>query len=765
MLPLCSGENACAASGYQDRSLPEASSPGSASPGKWLIPIFKAVTASCWSPESVVARACNSAVIDGEFSCATADVGERSQKGEAVTASILSKGQNVPLPDDVVHVDVVIGWTESEVEIDASALLLNGDRKVLSDSDFVFYNQRESTDGSVRLLGRSVTEDGAQTRISIDLSAVPATVRTVALAGSVSGGTFADLGKIAFCVVDGAGQGLAEYVTADATTESAFLFGEVYRRDGAWKVRAIGQGWDSGLSGLATDFGVTIDDEPDIPAVEVAVSEGTVAEEKPADAQVVSSGGDTGSSTQVLPDPEVPSGRSPGRGRGVRTTKRVVKKAKPVEFKLAENDAWQPARLFSVVGVGAGEEQERRATSALIATMQAVRPFARALCARMGAPAGAFEGYVEVQYDKGDTKVIPDAVLKVVRGSRVWTGLLEVKTGNGKLKREQLENYLDVARKRKYDVVVSLSNDIPAGPGELPVDVDRRKLAKVALRHLSWAEVAHEARMLLSHGELENDLQVWILSEFLRYLSHLRSGAAEFVDMGRHWVAVRDAVTARTLRASDQKALAVAATWVSLSRHLALRLTAELGVTVKHVLPRRHRTDPAIRNAAVAERLATSGEFEAVLEIPDTAGDLLVVADLRTNKIRCRTTIAAPNEGTAGRRVSWLLKQLQEAPGDVRVEAAFTESGKETCEQLDTVRANPKVLTADRGGEITSFTLEQVFPMGNRRSGTAASFIASVTSASDSFYGKVVQPLRGWVPAAPKQSEPATPEVVSEDGE
>lgn len=72
-----------------------------------------------------------------------------------------------------------------------------------------------------------------------------------------------------------------------------------------------------------------------------------------------------------------------------------------MEFKLAEHEAWQPARLFSVFGVGAGEEQERRATSALIATMQAVRPFARALCARMGAPAGAFEGYVEVQYHQG----------------------------------------------------------------------------------------------------------------------------------------------------------------------------------------------------------------------------------------------------------------------------------------------------------------------------------------------------------------------------
>ncbi|MFE3024103.1 TerD family protein [Nocardia tengchongensis] len=656
---------------------------------------------------------------------------------------MLSKGQNLSLPEDVERIDVVIGWTETEVAIDPSALLLDADGKVSGDRDFIFYNQPESPDGSVRFLGASATEDGAQTRIAIDLTTVPDSVHAVALAGSVGSGTFGEVGKIAFRIVDGAGQLLAEYITADATTESAFQFGEVYRRAGVWKVRAIGQGWDSGLAGLATDFGVVVDDD---------------AETEPAGAAVA-----TGEATETREESGASSASRERANSGVRTAKKPVKKAKPIEFKLAESDAWQPARLFSVVGVGAGDEQERRATSALISTMQAVRPFARALCSRMGAPVGLFEGYIEVQYDRGDSKVIPDAVLKVIRGSRVWTALLEVKTGTGKLKRDQLESYLDVARKKKYDVVVSLSNDVPASAGELPVEVDRRKLAKVALRHLSWAEIAHEARMLLSHGGIEDELQAWILNEFLRYLDHPRSGATEFTDMGRHWVAVRDGVTAGTLRASDQKAVSVADRWASLSRHLALRFTAELGVTVKHVLPRRFRSEPAARNAAVAERLAADGVFEAVLQIPDTAGDLVVVADIRTNKIRCRTTVTAPAEGTNARRLSWLLKQLPDAPGQVQLEAAFSTDGNETCEHLQVVRDNPKILTEGRSGDIVSFTLEQVFPMGNRRSGTAASFISSITSAADAFYGSVVQPLRVWVAPAPKQATSAQSEAVDSD--
>ncbi|WP_137876491.1 TerD family protein [Rhodococcus sp. Q] len=663
---------------------------------------------------------------------------------------LLSKGQNIVLPTDVLQIDAVLGWAETEIEVDASALLLNDSRKVSSDGDFVFYNQPESNDGSVQFLGASATGEGAQARISINLSTVPETVHTIALVGSVGAGDFGDLGKLALRIVDAGGHTLAEYTTADATTEAAFVFGEVYRRGDEWKVRAVGQGWDTGLSGLATDFGVEIDEEPSSAEAEsdVDANDDLLPEHESATNQTE----DTATATHqpIKASSTVAGGK---KTRGVRTTKKAVKKVAPREFTLAEHDSWQPARLFSVVGVGSGDEQERRATSAFIATMQAVRPFARALCGRMGAPAGTFEGFVEVQYEHGETRVIPDAVLKVSRGSRLWTGLLEVKTGNGKLRKEQLENYLDVARKKKYDVVISLTNDVPASAGELPVDVDRRKLTKVALRHLSWAEVAHEARMLLSHGGLDTELQAWILAEFLRYLDHPRSGATEFVDMGRHWVSVRDAVTAGTLRPSDPKALTVADTWASLSRHLALRLTAELGVTVKQVLPRRHSNDPAARNAAVAERLATDGVFEAVLRIPETAGDLIVVADVRTNKIRCRTTVNSPNEGTPARRMAWLLKQLKDAPGDIQVEAIFSERGNEACEHLDAVRVDPKILTNGRSGDIVSFGLEQAFAMGSRRSGTATSFVSSVTSSTDAFYGVVVQRLREWVPAAPKQSE------------
>lgn len=691
----------------------------------------------------------------------------------------LIKGQNITLPEEIEQVDVLITWEDSTFGIDASALLLGADKKVGSDEDFVFYNQQESPDGSVRYLGRRETESGPHERLLVHLSAVPAEVDAIVLAGSVDTGSFGDLGKLSLHLMDASGSPIAEYVTADASTETAFVFGEIYRRNGLWKLRAIGQGWSSGLAGLAEDFGVDvgqdnatdgtdidtdesitaaieIDDDPTAPptpAVPPIVVEATTADEpavhEPATPPVPA--------TPATPIPK------PARPRGVRTTKPVPKKAPLPEFKLAEADTWQPARLFSVIGVGSGEEQERRTTSALVSTMQAVPLFARAISSRVGAPAGSFEGYVEVPYTRGESRVIPDAVWKVSRGSRLWTGLLEVKTGAGKHSREQLENYLDIAKKNKYDVVISLSNDLPAGAGELPVEVDKRKLTKVALRHLSWAEIIHEARMVLSHGGIDNPLQAWILHEFLRYIEHPKSGASEFVDMGRHWVAIRDAISAGTLRAGDPKAASIADSWIALARNLALRFTAELGVSVKHVLPRRAVNDATYRTELTVEELANDGTFSAVLRIPDAAGELKVIADMRTNKVTCRTVVTAPDEGTAGKRVTWMLRQLKNAPPDLLIEATFTGPTSSTCEPHADVRTTPRILTDSQSGQLNSFSLMQTFTLGGKRAGTAASFIGSVTQSAESFYAEVIQPLREWVPAAPKGSDLQREEHIDDE--
>ncbi|WP_372350685.1 TerD family protein [Streptomyces sp. KL116D] len=172
----------------------------------------------------------------------------------------MAKGSNVAVPASAVRVE--LGWRSGPgvPDADASALLLVSG-KVRSDADFVFYNQPTHSSGAVRHDGK-VTTDGAVTdTLFVDLARVEPVIETVVLAASADGGAFGQVPGLYIRVVDAAtGTELARYDSTDATVETAYVLGELYRRQGAWKFRAVGQGYSSGLEGLATDYGITVDE-------------------------------------------------------------------------------------------------------------------------------------------------------------------------------------------------------------------------------------------------------------------------------------------------------------------------------------------------------------------------------------------------------------------------------------------------------------------------------------------------------------------------
>ncbi|GAB2922118.1 TerD family protein [Rhodococcus aerolatus] len=655
-------------------------------------------------------------------------------------------GQNITLPTGARRVQALVSWvegdSEQQCEVELSALLLGESGKVRADEDMVFYNQPESADGAVRYQGVATREDGVEARVSIDLESLDATVATVALVASIDPGTFGSLASVVVSLVDPSTQALARFVLPPLSQESAVHLCDVYRRHGGWRLRAVGQGWSTGLAGLATDFGITVDeDTPD-------TSQSATDVEPPAPPVAVP--------TDVEATPPAP----PRRRRGVRTAR-----PKPIVIappQLADDPSWQAARLFPVAGIGAADEQESRATSALLATMVAVKRFGRSITAHLGAPAGSLETFLEVPFKHGETTSRPDGVLKVARAGTVWTALVEVKTGAGQLRAEQIERYLDVARLRGYDSVVTISNEIAQSRGAHPVPVDGRKLRKVTLHHLSWAEVLHEARMLLAHRGSDDPLQAWITHEFIRYLEHPRSGADLFQDMGPAWVPVRQAVAAGTLRPTDSKVPPVAAAWGKLVTHLRLQLTSELGVEVKEVLPRGPAGTAEARLAGAVALLASDGVLRATMKIPGAAGPLTVVADVRTTQVRVSVEVDAPGEGGPQRRVGWVVRQLKDAPPALLVEVAFAGSADSTCEQLKDVRDSVAPLVLDRTTEVKKFTLTLAAPLGTKRSGVKGGFVSSVVTAVEGFYREVVQPIKPWVPSAPRL--PAEPDVPADDG-
>ncbi|MFE6751629.1 TerD family protein [Kitasatospora purpeofusca] len=187
----------------------------------------------------------------------------------------LSKGGNVSLTKEapgLTAVTVGLGWdvrttTGAEFDLDASAIVLNADGKVLSNSHFVFFNNTSTPDNTVVHTGDNRTGEGAgdDEAINVNLAALPAEATKITFPVSIYDAVarsqnFGQVRNAYIRVVNAAGGAeIARYdLSEDAATETAMIFGELYRNGAEWKFRAVGQGYASGLAGIAQDFGVQL---------------------------------------------------------------------------------------------------------------------------------------------------------------------------------------------------------------------------------------------------------------------------------------------------------------------------------------------------------------------------------------------------------------------------------------------------------------------------------------------------------------------------
>ncbi|MEV0096237.1 TerD family protein [Streptomyces sp. NPDC050738] len=164
----------------------------------------------------------------------------------------MTPGSNIPLPTTRVAVDV-----SAPVRLDVSGLLLTADGKVRNDDDFIFYNQPAGPGVTYRSGGGSAPD-----AIVIDTAAVPAGIEKIVVTASpdAAGQTFQGIEPTATIRGADDGSAIASFTPPQLGTETALVIVEVYLRNGAWKVRAVGQGYANGLAGIATDFGVSVED-------------------------------------------------------------------------------------------------------------------------------------------------------------------------------------------------------------------------------------------------------------------------------------------------------------------------------------------------------------------------------------------------------------------------------------------------------------------------------------------------------------------------
>lgn len=187
----------------------------------------------------------------------------------------LTKGGNVSLSKEapgLAKILVGLGWDArstdgADFDLDASAIMLDSSEKVVSDQHFIFFNNLKSPDGSVEHTGDNLTGEGEgdDEALKVDLVGVPADVQKIVFPVSIYEGesrsqSFGQVRNAFIRIVNDANNTeIARYdLSEDASTETAMVFGEVYRNGAEWKFRAVGQGWATGLAGIAKDYGVSV---------------------------------------------------------------------------------------------------------------------------------------------------------------------------------------------------------------------------------------------------------------------------------------------------------------------------------------------------------------------------------------------------------------------------------------------------------------------------------------------------------------------------
>ncbi|MBM3696420.1 MAG: hypothetical protein FJW79_10890 [Actinobacteria bacterium] len=361
----------------------------------------------------------------------------------------------------------------------------------------------------------------------------------------------------------------------------------------------------------------------------------------------------------------------------------------------------------------------------------------------LDAPSGRASCYVAPRFhsDEGET-VIPDGAIVVEWGKTRWVCLVEVKTGSSQLEAQQLERYLRVAAREGFNALLSISNQIVATPSDHPVAVRKPLLRKVDLRHVSWFRIFTEAVVEHEHRGVRDREQAKVLDDLIAFLDDERSGAGGYGGMGAAWVPVREAASKGLLSPATAGIAEVAADWGQCLQYLGLRLRQDLGRPVSPVLPR--GSDARSRVSHDAKTLGSEGRLEGSLKVPDAIAPIVVEADLGKLRLTTRLRVQAPREGKPKTRINWLLRQLPEAPADLRVEVHYPYAQLTPRAAIGEARANLDLLLlpTDAKRAPAAFDLALTRPMGVKRGKAPGSFVAETVRQVHEFYGSVVQQIR-----------------------
>lgn len=426
----------------------------------------------------------------------------------------------------------------------------------------------------------------------------------------------------------------------------------------------------------------------------------------------------------------------------------------------------QIARLIPSVS---DSKREERATSSLLATLMVVPAFAQEILREVGAPTGKrakIRCFTEVVFrTKNKRKLRPDGLVVVTVGSREWSAFIESKVGNAELKKEQIEEYLQLAKELGVDAVITLSNQFAPLPTHHPISISKQKTKSVNLYHFSWLALTSKAILITENKEIDDTEQGYILSELVRYLQHDASGVTALTRMAAGWkdlcVAVQQGATIS--RNADFVKESVAS-WHQLLRYLAIQLSVAIAKPVKIHLSRVRSKDPELNFQEDIVELVRDNRLHAAFDIPNAAANLEFSTDFMRRTVNLSMKLDAPKDkvrSTAS--INWLLRQLKGTDEqDLSIRAFWPRRIPMTSVSLSSLVEDPAFLVPGNVSDLpVSFEVVRVVDLAGRFKGRKT-FVEEAAHAFTQFYANVGQSLTKWVPKPPKVKEDSNLQEIDE---
>lgn len=407
-------------------------------------------------------------------------------------------------------------------------------------------------------------------------------------------------------------------------------------------------------------------------------------------------------------------------------------------------------------------KKEEKATSCLLSTFMVVPEFARQVLSDAGAPVGKrihIECYTEVVFKSSESgkNSRPDGLIVIKGGSKTWVALVESKIANNQLSQEQVEEYIDLARRHGIDSVITISNQFATIPTHHPIKINKKKLRSVQLFHFSWLSLVSKAILISDNKVLEDAEQSFILNELVQYLNHESSGVSALAKMHSDWKeSCTNIQQGVALSKNSDIVRNTVSSWHQLQRHLSLKLSMSIGSQVTIHLNRQRANDAELNLQEDCATLSHKNQLDTDFVVKNAASNLHFCADFSRRTVTVSMKLEAPKDKSrATAPINWLTRQLKEVETELTyIRVHWPGRILMTSATLQEAIDDPIVLLPPGEKVLPSYMeVARVIDLAGKFKG-ARTFVEISWNELESFYRDVGQHLSKWIPKAPKIKDP-----------